>query len=162
MRMEKASAASDAALPLSGFGVTRFCTLITFAVAAVCTYVYLDTHTLQAFLLMVQSDPWGTVHVFMLFYTSAVVLLFPCMILQVISGALYGFWFGFWVSWLATSAGQSLAFVLGRYLFRAPVKSYLHSTWPTFPIIDAAIKKGGWKLVCLLRLSPVSIGLWHY
>ena len=34
-------------------------------------------------------------------------------------------------------------------------QGYLHSTWPTFPAIDHAIKKEGWKLVCLLRLSPV-------
>lgn len=34
-----------------------------------------------------------------------------------------------------------------RYLFRPTVKAYLHSTWPTFPTIDAAIKKEGWKLV---------------
>eukprot|EP00195_Chlamydomonas_chlamydogama_P007023 CAMPEP_0202892994 /NCGR_PEP_ID=MMETSP1392-20130828/2653_1 /ASSEMBLY_ACC=CAM_ASM_000868 /TAXON_ID=225041 /ORGANISM="Chlamydomonas chlamydogama, Strain SAG 11-48b" /LENGTH=252 /DNA_ID=CAMNT_0049577161 /DNA_START=593 /DNA_END=1351 /DNA_ORIENTATION=- len=107
------------------------------------------------FFLMIQDDPWGTLHVFMVFYAASVVLLFPCMIMQVISGALYGFWVGLLVSWLATSVGQSLAFLLGRYLFRASVKSYLHSTWPTFPTIDAAIKKEGWKLVCLLRLSPV-------
>jgi uncharacterized membrane protein YdjX (TVP38/TMEM64 family) len=105
--------------------------------------------------MQVQADPYGYLHTFLLVYTLSVVLLFPCMILQVMSGALYGFWMGMVVSWLATSAGQSLAFLLGRYLFRPTVKQYLHSTWPSFPAIDAAIKKEGFKLVCLLRLSPV-------
>ena len=94
-------------------------------------------------------------HVFLAVYSLSVVLLFPCMVMQLISGALYGFWMGFMVSWIATSLGQALAFLLGRYLFRPTVKSYLHNTWPTFPTIDAAIKREGWKIVCLLRLSPV-------
>jgi hypothetical protein len=66
---------------------------------------------------------------------------------QVATGALYGFWMGLLVSWIGTSAGQCLAFLLGRYLFRPTVKTYLHNTWPTFPAIDTAIKKEGWKLV---------------
>eukprot|EP00200_Dunaliella_tertiolecta_P006651 CAMPEP_0202357512 /NCGR_PEP_ID=MMETSP1126-20121109/11511_1 /ASSEMBLY_ACC=CAM_ASM_000457 /TAXON_ID=3047 /ORGANISM="Dunaliella tertiolecta, Strain CCMP1320" /LENGTH=272 /DNA_ID=CAMNT_0048950411 /DNA_START=242 /DNA_END=1060 /DNA_ORIENTATION=+ len=118
-------------------------------------YFYCDKRRLQEFLLMVQQDPSGSLHLFMAAYTLSVVLLFPCMIMQVISGALYGFTKGFMVSWVSTSTGQALAFLLGRYLFRPTVKAYLHSTWPTFPTIDHAIKREGWKLVCLLRLSPV-------
>lgn len=142
-------------MPCASFGATRLCLLVTLILFSVTAYLYLDTQTLQNFLLMVQNDPYGTLHVFMVFYASSVVLLFPCMIMQVISGALYGFWVGLLVSWVATSTGQSLAFLLGRYLFRQPVKTYLHQTWPNFPAIDTAIKKEGWKLVCLLRLSPV-------
>ncbi len=47
-------------------------------------------------------------------YALSVVVLFPCMLMQVVSGALYGFWMGLLVSWVATSTGQSLAFLLGR------------------------------------------------
>ncbi len=89
----------------------------------------------------VESDPYGSLPAFLVAYTVSVVVLFPCMIMQVMSGALYGFWMGLVVSWLATSVGQSLAFLLGRYLFRPTVKAYLHSTWPTFPAIDQV---GSW------------------
>jgi uncharacterized membrane protein YdjX (TVP38/TMEM64 family) len=41
------------------------------------------------------------------------------------------------------------------YQLRSHTQAYLHATWPTFPAIDHAIKKEGWKLVCLLRLSPI-------
>lgn len=60
----------------------------------------------------VQQDPKGSMAIFMAFYTLSVVLMFPCMIMQVICGALYGFMRGFlvrlcvcvcvylvWVSW---------------------------------------------------------------
>jgi hypothetical protein len=77
---------------------------------------------------------------------------------QVATGALYGFWMGLLVSWIGTSAGQCLAFLLGRYLFRPTVKTYLHNTWPTFPAIDTAIKKEGWKLVGRLGVAAGTAG----
>lgn len=141
--------------PLSKFGATRLCLLVAFVILAGACYLFVDSQTLHSFLVMVQEDPIGSLHVFFVVYTLSVILFFPCMIMQVISGALYGFGVGFFVSWCATSLGQCLAFLLGRYLFRPTVKTYLHNTWPTFPNIDAAIKREGWKLVCLLRLSPV-------
>lgn len=137
--------------------MTRSCCLDPSACARCCSpflHHMIPSHPLR-WCSQVKDDPYGTLPVFFFAYALSVVLLFPCMIMQVISGALYGFWMGFMVSWGATSLGQCLAFLLGRYLFRPTVKAYLHSTWPTFPTIDSAIKKEGWKLVCLLRLSPV-------
>jgi uncharacterized membrane protein YdjX (TVP38/TMEM64 family) len=77
------------------------------------------------------------------------------MLLQVLSGALYSFYVGLLLSWFATSVGQALAFLLGRYLFRRSVKAYLIERVPNFPLIDATMKREGWKLMCLLRLSPL-------
>lgn len=42
------------------FGLTRFCALIVFVLLAGTTYVYLDTQTLQNFLLMVGLGPGST------------------------------------------------------------------------------------------------------
>eukprot|EP00798_Chlamydomonas_sp_ICE-L_P010152 gene10152-8055_t len=154
--MERSNGMTASTSSKSAFGLGRICMLALFLAAACFLYFDIDTRQwLQTFLLQVEVDRWGSLQKFVSVYTAAVVLLFPCMILQVVSGALYGFWYGFLVSWVATSVGQSLAFVLGRYLFRALVKNYLRQTWPTFPVIDAAIKQSGWKLTCLLRLSPV-------
>ena len=144
-----------AAILCSHMNPPKFVILIAFVVLALYSYQYLDTQNLASYLLIIQDDPYGSLPLFLLFYTLSVVLLFPCMLMQIISGAVYGFWNGLLVSWVATSTGQSLAFLIGRYLFRASVKSYLHSNWPNFAAIDAAIRKEGWKLVALLRLSPV-------
>ncbi|KAG2438514.1 hypothetical protein HXX76_005065 [Chlamydomonas incerta] len=105
--------------------------------------------------MKIKENPLGSLHLFVLFHIFAVVLLFPVMLLQAITGALYGLYAGLVVSWLASVVGQALAFLLGRYLFRASVKSYLLQRVPNFPQIEAAIKKEGWKLMCLLRLSPI-------
>ena len=50
---------------------------------------------------------------------------------------------------------QVLAFLLGRYLLRDLVASYLEARVPRFRAMDAGIEEDGWKLVLLLRLSPV-------
>lgn len=41
---------------------------------------------LEKFVLAIDADPWGSLSLFMAFYIVAVVLFFPTMILQVLSG----------------------------------------------------------------------------
>ncbi len=139
----------------NGFGLTRLSLILGFGVLILVVYLNLSASALQTFLLHVKKDPWGMSHLFLAVYVVMTLLLFPCMLLQVITGAVYGLKYGMLMSWIGTSIGQTIAFLLGRHLFRAPVKSYLTSTWPTFPAIDAAIRHDAWRLVCLLRLSPV-------
>ena len=42
-----------------------------------------------------------------------------------------------------------------RYLLRSVVMGYLNSRFPKWAAVDAALSSEGWKLVTLLRLSPV-------
>ena len=42
-----------------------------------------------------------------------------------------------------------------RYLLRGVVMGYLNSRFPKWAAVDAALSSEGWKLVTLLRLSPV-------
>ena len=122
---------------------------------AALTYKHAKNGDLDRFVLQVQKDPYGTLHLFVAFHIFSVVVLFPVMLMQVLSGALYGFYMGLLITWVSSCAGQCLAFLLGRYLLRRSVKSYLLQRVPNFPQIEAAVKKEGWKLMCLLRLSPI-------
>lgn len=61
---------------------------------------------------------------------------------QAITGALYGLYVGLALSWFASSVGQALAFLLGRYLFRASVKAYLLQRVPNFPQIVSGARGG--------------------
>jgi hypothetical protein len=47
------------------------------------------------------------------------------------------------------------AFILGRYLLHDAVSALLLRKVPNFEEIDRRIAKEGWKLVLLLRLSPL-------
>lgn len=51
--------------------------------------------------------------------------------------------------------GQALAFLLARYLLRDWVENFIRSKWKKWKYIDAAIENEGWKLVLVMRLSPI-------
>jgi uncharacterized membrane protein YdjX (TVP38/TMEM64 family) len=70
--------------------------------------------------------------------------------------------------------GAALAFLIARYLLRVRIEKFAQGN-RKFGAIDAAIGKQGWKIVGLLRLSPLipfnasnyfygvtSVGFWPY
>lgn len=78
----------------------------------------------------------------------------PASLLGVAAGAIYGLVPGFALAALGSLMGAVIAFGLSRSLFR-PVVERLVSRHGRLHRLDAAISRHGWKLVCLLRLSPV-------
>jgi SNARE associated Golgi protein len=65
------------------------------------------------------------------------------------------FWKGLLAVWAGGAVGQALAFLLARYLVRDCVVGYVSSKWERWEVVDKMIELEGWKLVLLLRLSPV-------
>ncbi len=78
----------------------------------------------------------------------------PASLLGVAAGALYGLVAGFALAALGSLLGAVIAFGLSRSLFRSFVER-LVSRHGRLRSLDAAVSRDGWKLVCLLRLSPV-------
>jgi uncharacterized membrane protein YdjX (TVP38/TMEM64 family) len=81
------------------------------------------------------------------------VLLLPPSPLAICAGAIFGLPLGTLCSWLPALIGESVAFLLGRFLLRGWVRA-LTAAWPTWRALEAALREDGWKLVALLRLSP--------
>ena len=87
------------------------------------------------------------------------VLIALCGILPASVGALaaglaYGIGGGFLLSALGTMVGAALAFGLTRSLLR-PLILRLLQRHPAIARLDQAVAQDGWRLVCLLRVSPV-------
>lgn len=80
--------------------------------------------------------------------------VFPASLLGVAAGAIYGLVPGFLLAGGSTLAGAILSFFLSRSLFRATVER-LVARRPRLLDLDALIARDGWKLVCLLRVSPI-------
>ncbi len=80
--------------------------------------------------------------------------ILPASIGGLAAGLVYGIVGGFMVSAFGTLAGAALAFLLARSLFRPLIVRML---WrhPRFARLDEAVARDGWRLVCLLRISPV-------
>ncbi len=88
-------------------------------------------------------------------FAVGIILLVPGMALSAGVGAVYGFAAGAALAWSATVVGQTAAFCVGRYLLRDLVADVLVARVPNFSAIEGSIQKEGWKLVLLLRLSPL-------
>jgi uncharacterized membrane protein YdjX (TVP38/TMEM64 family) len=78
----------------------------------------------------------------------------PASLLGVAAGAIYGLVPGFLLAATSTLAGALLSFFLSRSLFRPAVEN-LVARRPRLRNFDALVARDGWKLVCLLRVSPI-------
>ncbi|MCC6491180.1 MAG: TVP38/TMEM64 family protein [Candidatus Hydrogenedentes bacterium] len=87
-------------------------------------------------------------------YILFCVLVLPGFILTVGAGALFGVVMGTIVVSIAETLGATAAFLIARYLARDVVAARLAAS-KRLTALDEAIASRGWKIVALLRLSPV-------
>lgn len=97
--------------------------------------------------------PMGPVVVIVL-YILACLLLLPGSILTIGAGFLFGLSWGTVTVSIGSVLGAAAAFLVGRTLARAWIAKKVADN-QTFHRIDEAIGQAGFKLVFLLRLSPV-------
>ncbi len=97
--------------------------------------------------------PWGPA-AFVLLYAAATVLMVPGSVLTLGAGAVFGPLKGAAIVWAAATLGATAAFVLGRSLARDRVAKRLAAD-ARLAAVDSAIKRDAWRVVFLLRLSPL-------
>jgi uncharacterized membrane protein YdjX (TVP38/TMEM64 family) len=103
---------------------------------------------------------WGPV-LFMLVVILGATLGFPESVLAVAAGAVFGIWWGFlWIS-IAGVIAAFLMFWIGRHLLRSKVDAYL-KRHPKLNAVDAAVSDSGFRLIALLRFSPLNFTLLCY
>ncbi len=92
--------------------------------------------------------------VFILSYIGAAVAFIPGSLLTLSAGALFGVVKGTIIVSLASTSAAAVSFLLGRYTLRTWIQKKL-SRNVQFKNIDDAISNEGWKIVFLLRRSPL-------
>lgn len=90
---------------------------------------------------------------FILGYALGTVLFVPGALLTIASGIVFGLW-GAPIALIGATLGATLSFLIGRYVARDAVRSWLEGH-PKFKAFDEAIGREDWKVIGLLRLSPV-------
>ena len=103
---------------------------------------------------LIQSAGAAGPLIFIAAYIAATVLLVPASVLTLAAGFLFGPALGTAVVSVASTAGACAAFLVGRYLARPAVQRRIEGN-ARFSAVDAAIAREGWRIVLLLRLSPL-------
>jgi uncharacterized membrane protein YdjX (TVP38/TMEM64 family) len=97
--------------------------------------------------------PWGVVF-YICVYAIATVLFIPGWILTVGAGVVFGLFWGTFTALIGATIGANFSFLVARYAARGAVSKRFGKN-KKFEAIDGAIGRQGWKIVGLLRLSPL-------
>ena len=96
---------------------------------------------------------WGPV-VFILGYAVAAVAFIPGSLLTLAAGAIFGLAKGTVYTLIGATLGASAAFLVARYGARRAIEKRIAGN-ARFAAIDRAVGREGFKIVALLRLSPI-------
>ena len=91
---------------------------------------------------------------FVCIYILIVLLILPASWLSLLSGFLYGSYFGSIIVFISASMGASLAFFISKSFFAKKLKRFF-SRYQKLRVMEQVVKKGGLKLIFLARLSPI-------
>jgi len=134
-----------------GFGISGDTTEISLRIQS---FFEDPTATLETVVDTVQSmGPLGYLY-FGGAYTLAEILAIPAIPLTASAGYLFGVRDGTAVVLLSATIAAAVSFIIGRTFLRSYVEKLLES-YPDFKKIDKAIGEEGFKLMLLLRLSPI-------
>lgn len=97
--------------------------------------------------------PWGPL-AFCGLYAAATAGMVPGSVLTLAAGAKWGPIEGLVYVIIGSNLGANLAFGIGRFAAQAWVARLVHAH-PRFSAVEQAVAAEGWKIVALLRLSPV-------
>ncbi|HYU33758.1 MAG TPA: TVP38/TMEM64 family protein [Thermoanaerobaculia bacterium] len=96
---------------------------------------------------------WGPL-AFILGYAVATVAFIPGSLLTAAAGAIFGLVQGTLYTFVGATLGASAAFLVARYVARRRVERMIAGD-ARFAAVDRAVGREGFKIVALLRLSPV-------
>ena len=109
---------------------------------------------IQALRIWIEGLGFWAPLIFSITYGIAATLFVPASALSLAAGVMFGVWLGSAAVWLGATLAIVLSFLIARYAARSRVEA-LAETSPRFAAIDRAIGEQGWKIVALMRLSPV-------
>ncbi len=141
---------------LAGFarGLRWLCWLVIAGCAVALARLLPVSAWLQQITVVAEgAGPWGLV-IFGLAYVVAALLFVPGAAITIAAGAVFGLGLGIVVVSFASTAAAALAFAIARYAARGAVTEWA-KRYPWFVALDQALERGGWRIVALLRLSPV-------
>jgi uncharacterized membrane protein YdjX (TVP38/TMEM64 family) len=128
--------------------------IVVLAAAVVGSRILPVTEWLKAFNQWVSGLGPAGVIIFVVVYALAAVLFVPGSVLTIGAGFIFGLGLGVVAVSIGSVTAAAVAFLISRYVARKKIES-LASKNEKFKAVDRAIGEQGWKLIFLLRLSPL-------
>ena len=123
--------------------------------------------------LLDRTGAFGMV-VFVVLYVIDAVLLGPAWLFALVAGLAFGLVRGGILVWASATIGAAAAFLIARYFARHRIEKIARNN-EKYEAVDRAIQRHGWKVVLLLRISPLlpytlssyiygltAVDFWHY
>jgi uncharacterized membrane protein YdjX (TVP38/TMEM64 family) len=102
----------------------------------------------------IRAMGWLAPAAYVLLYIAFTVFLIPPTVLSFLSGSLFGWSGGVALTLLGGNSGALVSFLLARTVMRKRVEEWA-GTHPRFAAVDKAIAENGFKIVLLMRFSPL-------
>lgn len=97
--------------------------------------------------------PWAMV-AFVVIYVIDALILGPAWLFALVAGLAFGLVKGGLLVWASATIAAALGFLVARYFARHRIEKIALRN-EKYEAVDRAIKRHGWKVVLLLRISPV-------
>ena len=110
--------------------------------------------------LVQRSGVWAPI-VYILIYSFRSLVFFPASLLTIISGMLFGPWFGLLYTLIGENISANVSFVVGRYLM-SDLEGYVHKKNQLFSKIITRIQGSGFLAVLFMRLAYLPFDLVGY
>lgn len=134
--------------------------LVLALIAWVWTRIPLNDWIMHFRLWILNLGVLGVV-IFIVAYSFFTIILAPVSLLTLTAGLAYGGW-GFPLVVVSATLAATLAFLLGRYALRDRVMLWIKQDKKLLSL-NKAVSAEGWRIVGLLRLSPlVPFGMQNY
>lgn len=110
--------------------------------------------------LVQRSGVWAPI-VYILIYSFRSLVFFPASLLTIISGMLFGPWFGLLYTLIGENISANISFVVGRYLL-SDLEEYIHNKNQLISRITNHIQGNGFLAVLFMRLAYLPFDLVGY
>jgi len=139
-------------------GSKKILILLVVALTAAFVLLFYRDAVLTAVLSSLETlsthNRYTAASIFLLIWLATTTGLIPASALVVLAGSTSGLWGGFLISMAGVFVGALSAFHISRGLLHDPIRRRLSSRFPV-EVLESEIRSRGWKIVALLRLSPV-------
>jgi uncharacterized membrane protein YdjX (TVP38/TMEM64 family) len=135
-------------------GISIAAAVLLVAAVVVCRFCLPLESYYRAYLHAVHDwGPWGAVCL-ALSYIPCCLLFLPSVVLTLGAGFTYGFVAGTVINSVGLTMGSTAAFLAGRTLGRGWIERRVRAD-PKFAAIDRMLGRQGFRIVLLMRLSPL-------